>query len=537
MAVGVVSCSNTDNMAPWTAGGPGQVVTLSKDAGHADGGRDAAMPSSTGGHGGTALGTGGTGVGVGGSAGAHAAAGESGAAGAGGVGGAAGSGPQDDPCTACEKSRCSHPDLSGDNPATGTVTHAELVAAYEVCFIGTGWPSATLDPSVKCLPGETGTTAIDGPASGTAKTILCQALLQCIHQSKCPGPDDNETDCYCGAGVDITTCRSAGFSPTGACASQVAAALESTEFSTSGTYYFDPCLANGAAFFIYDNCDANCCEEECGLTPSGDEDLTLCNAAGTGGAAGAGGTIGTGGATGTGGVQGTGGTTGTGGVVGTGGVQGAGGTTGTGGVVGTGGVSGTGGVTSTGGVQGTGGTTSTGGLAGSAGSSGSTGGSSGSSGAGGLQNATFNTNTVSWTPDSGATISWSTNDAGGSALSGSLDLEVTGDPTIGVQAAAVQCISASPGASYSLDADILIPTGSSSYASLWFYGSNDCSGSALSVVASTPSFTTVTAWQEVFASASAPSGAHSAGVHLQVEKSVGQSSGEALFDNVMVTSQ
>ena len=90
---------------------------------------------------------------------------------------------------------------------------------------------------------------------------------------------------------------------------------------------------------------------------------------------------------------------------------------------------------------------------------------------------------------------------GGSAQSGSLDLKVTGDPAIGLEVAAVQCISASAGASYNLAADILIPTGSSSYASLWFYGSNDCSGAALSVLASTPSFMTVTAWQEVFASA------------------------------------
>ena len=134
-------------------------------------------------------------------------------------------------------------------------------------------------------------------------------------------------------------------------------------------------------------------------------------------------------------------------------------------------------------------------------------------------------------------VSWSTNDAGGSAQSGSLDLKATGDPTIGLELSAVQCISVSPGASYSLAADILIPTGSSSYASLWFYGSNDCSGAALSVVASTPSFMTVTAWQEVFASASAPGVAHSVAVHLQVQKSVGQSSAEALFDNVMVTQQ
>jgi len=126
---------------------------------------------------------------------------------------------------------------------------------------------------------------------------------------------------------------------------------------------------------------------------------------------------------------------------------------------------------------------------------------------------------------------------GSSASSGSLDLTLRGDSTIGLQGAAVQCISANPGAAYNASADLLIPTGSSSYASLWFYGSSDCSGSALSVAASTPSFATATGWQEVFATASAPSGAHSIAVHLQVEKPVGQTSGEALFDNVTVSSQ
>ena len=134
------------------------------------------------------------------------------------------------------------------------------------------------------------------------------------------------------------------------CATQVAAALESTEFATSNAYYYDKCLANGAAFYLYDNCDSNCCEAECGIPPSGYEDPTFCNATATGGASGTGGTTGTGGVpstggtTGTGGVHSTGGTTGTGGMIGTGGVTAAsGGTSGTGGVIATGGVIGTGG--------------------------------------------------------------------------------------------------------------------------------------------------------------------------------------------------
>jgi len=525
VAVGLASCSDTDNMAPWTAGGQGQVVPLNNDAGHADAARDVAKQmSSTGGHGGTALGTGGTTLGTGGAGG-----GSAGSQGAAGAGGAAGSVVADDPCTACEKSRCSMPDLSMDaGPPVNNYPHAYLVGAYAVCFTGTGWPSSAGGQNINCVePGDHGATAISGPASGAAKTTLCQALLKCVHQSICPflgGADDAELQCYCGTGVSLSTCESAGFNPTGACASQVAAALELTDFTTSSDFLSDICLAYGAAFYIYDTCDTNCCETECGLAPTGYEDPSFCNAAATGGASGSGGT------TGTGGVHGTGGTTGTGGVTGTGG------TIGTGGVTSTGGVIGTGGTTGTGGAPASGGTTGTGGGPGTAGAPGA-GGSTGSGGAGGLQNGTFNTNTAGWTASTGAMVAWSTNDVGSSAQSGSLDLTMTGDPTIGLQADATQCISASPGATYNLDVDIFIPTGSSSYAALWFYGSTDCSGSALSVVASTPSFATVTAWQEVYASASAPSGAHSAAVHLQLEKSVGQSSAEALFDNVTVISQ
>jgi hypothetical protein len=489
-----------------------------------------------------------------------------------------------------------------DVPATGYIPHALLVGVYDICFLGTAWPSTTADPKIACggIPGETAATAMNGPAAGTAKSTLCQDLLKCVHQTNCPGDTDTETSCYCGAGVSISTCISPSFTPTGACDTQVAAALESTEFSTSIDFFFDNCLANGAAFYLFDNCDANCCETECGRTPSGQEDPSFCNAVSTGGASGTGGTTGTGGAhasggttgtggvtttggatgtggahasggtTGTGGVTTTGGTTGTGGVTttggttGTGGAHATGGTTGTGGVTTTGGTTGTGGVTTTGGATGTGGVTTTGGTigtggvtttggttgtaggtgsagasgaagSGQAGSGGATGGSSGTGGTPGLQNGTFNTNTTGWTPLSASTINWDTNDESGSPQSGSLDLTVTGDPTVGLEGGAVQCISVTPGTTYNLAVDILIPSGSSSYASLWFYGSNDCSGSTLSVAASTPTLSTATAWQEVFASAAAPSDAHSVAVRLLVDKSVGQSSGEALFDNVVMT--
>jgi hypothetical protein len=208
-----------------------------------------------------------------------------------GVGGAGGGGPSLDSCTACEVARCSNP-VGLKSPSDN---YARLVGAYGVCFAGTGWPAAQADPSVSCgvLAGEQGATATNGPAAGTPKTTLCQALLQCLHASSCDGaPDYVENDCYCGANVDLNTCLDPAFTPTGACQAQILAALETDSFSSASVGNFnDRCLANGAAFEIYTICDADCCPEEClGLTPTQSyADPTFCNAvSGTGGATGSG---------------------------------------------------------------------------------------------------------------------------------------------------------------------------------------------------------------------------------------------------------
>ena len=520
MVGGLEACSGTDNMAPSTLGGPGTVVMVNHDAGHSDGGSQTSTAGAGGhggkggvggaaagsggaatgsggaatGSGGAATGSGGTSVGSGGS---HATAG---ANGGGGVGGAAGGGPADDPCTACEKARCSHPNLSLDIPSNSYIPYGTLAGAMEVCFTGTGWPSSVADPKVACSsnPTDTGATAVNGPAAGTAKTTLCQALLKCIHQTNCLGNDNNELQCYCGEGVSNTTCLNEGFVPTGACNAQVAAALESTDFSLSGRFFDDACLANGAAYYIHEQCDENCCEAECGLSASGYEDPTFCTAAATGGTSGSGGTVATGG------VMGTGGTVATGGVIGTGGQAGSGGA-------------------SAGGAGG-----------GLAGSTGSTGGSSVSGGA--SQSWTFNVNTVGWAPSTGAIVGWNSTDIDASSQSGSLDLQVGTDSTTSAQVQAVHCVPAIAAASYKLDADILLKAGSTSYAALWFYGSTDCSGSALSVASSTPAFST-TLWEMVHASGLAPSSAASVAVQLTIMRSTAQAAAEALFDDVTVTAE
>jgi hypothetical protein len=517
MAIALASCGGgADDPVPGTQGGVGQVVSLNGDGApnSADGGRDGR--GSVGGSGGAAAtgGSGGRSVGAGGAIGGASGAGGrgGGVGGGGGTGGAGGSGPTDDPCTACEKAKCSHPaGLTADK----TDNYAELVGAYEVCFLGTGWPSAQADPANFCVgQGETAVVAMNGPEIGTAKTTLCQDLLKCVHETSCNGgPDiDNQPQCYCGAGVSIQTCSSTTFTPTGACVAQVAGALEATVFSNSEGYFGDVCLANGAAFFLYDLCDTNCCETACGLSPSGFEDPTFCNMPGSGGTSGSGGTFGSAGTTGT----------------GTGG-RGAAGSSGTGGSTHGGGTSGSGGVSGAGGSRG---------AAGSGGSSGGAAGSSGGSANAVLQNVHFDTNVVSWMPGLGVTLTRSPNDAAGSAQSGSLDLFLSGgDLTIATQASAAQCLSVTAGATYNLGVTILIPgqTASQGGLGLWYYPSSDCSG-AIAGVFSSPSSTTA-AWQRVSATAQIPAGVQSAAVRVVVLKPYGQQTAEALFDDVLVQHQ
>ncbi len=524
MIMALASCGGgTDNLVPGTKGGVGTVISLNGDGAvgnasgiKADGGRDvpAVAMGGTGAVGGAGSGGGtgsggtGSGAGPGGAAGGAIASG-----GGAGNGGAGGGGPPDDPCTACEKAKCSHPAGLTSNKGDA---YALLVGAYEVCFLGTGWPSASVDPSVACggLQGETGTAATNGPERGTAKTTLCQDLLKCVHQTNCTGGEDvdNQFQCYCGAGVTIQSCSSSTFVATGVCMDQLAGALESTEFSNSENYFGDVCLANGAAFHLYDFCDANCCESACGLPPTGFEDPTFCNAAGTGGASGSGGTTGVGGRTGTGGSPGA----GSGGNPGTGGATQSGGTSGSGGILGTGG-----------GAVGSGGSTGGGGA-----------GDSGSAGSSGLQNVHFDANVASWTASLGATISRSTNDADGSVQSGSLDLVVAGgDPTISAQFSASQCLSVTAGTIYDLGVSILIPgqTGSQGLIGLSYYVSADCSGSVAGLFSSS-SFTPTT-WQTFNYVAVIPAGVDSIAVKLIVQKPSGQTSAEALFDDVVVKAQ
>jgi hypothetical protein len=496
--IGPLACGGLE-VPPSIKGGPGTIAILSLDGG-AHGAAADHKPQGTGGTGGIKSSGGGGKSPVGGQGGQAGGTGAIGGNGAGGShGGTAGGGPVDDPCVACEKAKCAHP--SGTT-ADLTDSHNGLAAAIQLCFGGGAWPASIASSDNFCgggLQGETAAVAAAGDAAGMPKTTLCQALLACIHRTNCTQEPDvgNNFACYCGDNVDIGVCLGPTFKPTGQCVAEFASAMEADQLTqTNSGYFTDLCLASGAALDINLWCDANCCVQEClKQSPIGNEDLTYCGAAAAGGAAG------------------------------TGGASGAGGHAATGGAAG---------AHATGGMPGTGGT-STGG--GGAPATGGTPGTGGSSPPSAITNGTFDTGTVGWAPGVGVTLSRSSTDFAGNGQSGSLDIALNGgDPSLNQQSGASQCLSVSAGASLKAQAAMLVPGQTATQASitLWFYGSPDCSG-AIGTVFSTPASVS-SSWQLLTAAAQVPGGARSVSVRLAVLKPIGQTSAEARFDNVTVTS-
>jgi hypothetical protein len=354
-----------------------------------------------------------------------------------------------------------------------------MVGAWTVCFggaTGGGWPSAVADEATYCggLDDEEGPNAVSGPQHGVAKTTLCQALLKCVHATQCPGAGDMQSDCYCGSGVSLQTCTGAGFSPTGMCKDQLSAAIESNQFATAAAYFGDVCLANGAAFFLYDWCDTNCCSKECfGVAMDGDPGM--CNAAGgaPGGAAGT--------------------------------SSGAGGRGG--------------------------------GAAGAAGSpSLGKGGAGGApSLAAVVLNPRFDTNVEHWTAGALTSASRSATDASGAPSSGSLDLVVSAPSTQAAQGEASQCVAITGGSAYLVSTQARLGgAGDDGQVALGlsYFTSADCSGDVAGVFTSLAA--SPTSWRTLNGLAQVPASIRSMQVRLLVLKPAGQPSAEALFDDVAI---
>jgi hypothetical protein len=116
-----------------------------------------------------------------------------------------------------------------------------------------------------------------------------------------------------------------------------------------------------------------------------------------------------------------------------------------------------------------------------------------------------------------------------------LDLSFSGgDPTLISQAVATQCLTVTPGATYQIDAKILIPGNTASLGGLAFvyFSSADCSGASIGSFSS--DWSAQDTWGDMAASTQIPTSAHSMAVELVVLKPYGQTAAEALFDNIVL---
>jgi hypothetical protein len=145
-----------------------------------------------------------------------------------------------------------------------------------------------------------------------------------------------------------------------------------------------------------------------------------------------------------------------------------------------------------------------------------------------------------WQLSPNASATRSSQDANGSAQSGSLDLAVSGRSAGAVEDAyAYQCVPVTPGAAYDLQASLFIQSGHGvvqGSIGAWFYDSSDCTGAADAMPTTANRTAEQDSWQLVTLTnaALAPSTARSMAVRLVLTKPLGQTAGEVLFDNVLV---
>jgi hypothetical protein len=172
-------------------------------------------------------------------------------------GGGSDSGAPLDPCRACEMTRCKIA-----QPISQRTPRTSPYDSYSVCFSSIPWPD---EPSFCGSFDPTATTAERGPAAGTPKSELCQAVLACVRSSPSMCAAVNWDKCYCGT-LDDAACVSGQVTPNGDCKSAIEDAAETTDPNAVAAVSGNPCGAAGAAQDVFSFCDMTCCAVECGLT-------------------------------------------------------------------------------------------------------------------------------------------------------------------------------------------------------------------------------------------------------------------------------
>jgi len=210
---------------------------------------------------GSTAGTGGTG----GTSGANSTGGTSGKGGSGGAGGASGASGK------------------GGTGGTGPLCGNNVLDAGEACDDGNTKFGDSCSPTCTnicetCEKNVCGTSgdfntcdngwsedaaATAGPAVGTKKSVLCNALVACLKRTGCAQYDQSSVlkKCYCGT-ASAVECQEPG-KPNGACSEEIAAAGEDRKFNLLTQRQNTVIYALGVASQVYGLCDGGICANEC----------------------------------------------------------------------------------------------------------------------------------------------------------------------------------------------------------------------------------------------------------------------------------
>ncbi|HKI87311.1 MAG TPA: hypothetical protein VKA53_11270, partial [Thermoanaerobaculia bacterium] len=154
-------------------------------------------------------------------------------------------------------------------------------------------------------------------------------------------------------------------------------------------------------------------------------------------------------------------------------------------------------------------------------------------------NGGFTSDLSAWTLETSSSIedSWSVLDAQALSSSGSMAVtssDPTNNPSFSLTAAR-QCVPITASVSYLLGVDILVPAGQSrsgeAIGGVSFYTSADCGSGQLGGTSLTS--TTTGVWEPLSTHVTAPAGARSAYVYLDILKNEGGGTLQSLFDDVV----
>lgn len=142
------------------------------------------------------------------------------------------------------------PSAAANLPAHGTTSGA--------CFACENDP-AKCQEFVDCNS-VTGNAAADSAAAGTAKSALCNEVLDCVRTTGC-AVGNGIIKCYCGT-ANAQDCQSGHAN--GVCKKQLERGLEATTFAQIARHLKDPKFGGGLAMARVD-CEQQVCRAQCGL--------------------------------------------------------------------------------------------------------------------------------------------------------------------------------------------------------------------------------------------------------------------------------